>query len=158
MSGAAGGPATGRASVGVGHSRRLAITLSALAFLWACTATVYLLMASSRRGLAASAMLGTAGEGASGMPPPLSTADGVWMAALLLGVTLLAGIPMGIGLAHPSGHRATAWTIASLLVGFSLVSGGFVGLLYLPSTILLIVAGAVRRLAPQGAPLADSRA
>jgi hypothetical protein len=138
--------------------RRLATTLDALAFLWACGATVYLLVAISPTGIATSAMLAPSLGEATRMPPSLATANGVWMAGLLVGVTMLAGMPLGIAWAHPSGHRMTAWTAASLLLGFCLLSGLFVGLLYLPCTFLLMAAGAVSRVEARRMPLADSRA
>ena len=122
--------------------RRLAVTLSALAFCWACAATAYLLLASTRTGVATPAGLAASGNESS-LPPPLSTAEGVWMAGLLIGVTLAAGLPFGIGLAHPPGHRSSAVAIGLLLVGFCSVSGLSVGLLYLPGALLLLVAGAV---------------
>ena len=120
---------------------RLAVTLSALAFLWACAATAYLMLASSPSGMATAATLAAVGDGARRLPPPLATADGVWMAGLLIGVTIMAGMPLGIGLAHPPGLRATAWTAGLLLLGFCVLSGWPVGLLYLPSTMLRMVAG-----------------
>ncbi|HUF75767.1 MAG TPA: hypothetical protein VMM35_05780 [Longimicrobiales bacterium] len=124
--------------------RRLTVTLSALAFLWACAATAYLLLASTRTGIATPASLAAGGDEAT-RPPSLATADGVWMAGLLMGVTLMAGMPLGVGLAHPPGQRGTAWAGGLLLLGFGLVSGFSVRLLYLPSAFLLILAGAVAK-------------
>ena len=133
--------------------KRFAMILGAVAFLWACGATVYVLLASSEAGIAASSMIAASGDTAKRMPPPLATANGVWMTGLLIGVTLLAGIPMGIAMAHPAGQRRTAWMAGLLLLGFCLISGFFVGLLYLPSTILLIAAGAADKVEPRGSPL-----
>jgi hypothetical protein len=79
------------------------------------------------------------------------------MAGLLMGVTLLAAMPLGVALAHPSGHRTTAWTAGLLLLGFCALSGVSMGLPYLPSAILLIVAGAVGKMEPQGKPVVDTR-
>ena len=59
-------------------------------------------------------MLAAAETGTARMPP-LATAPGVWMAGLLLGMTLLAGIPLGVALASPGGARPTAWTGAAPL-------------------------------------------
>jgi hypothetical protein len=126
--------------------------LDALALLWTCAATAYLLMASTRRGIAASAVLGIAGDDVGRLPPSLATANGVWMAGLLMGLTLLGGMPLGIALAHPSGHRAAAWTVALTLLGFCFLSGFFVGLLYVPATVLLMIAGAVWKSEPPGGP------
>jgi hypothetical protein len=134
------------------------MTLSALAFPWACGATVYLLLVSSHPGIATSAVLAASGGEARRMPPSLATANGVWTAALLICVTLLAGMPLGVALAHPPGQRTTAWAAGLLLLGFCAMAGVSVGLLYLPSAILLIVAGAVGKVKPPGVPLADLRA
>lgn len=123
--------------------RRLARTLDSLAFLWACAATVYLLLSSSPGGVTASGLLAATGVGTGRVLPPLATARGVWMAGLLLVVTVLAGLPLGVAMTHPSGHRPTAWAVAGLLLAFCLLTTPFVGLLYLPSTLLLMVAGAV---------------
>ena len=71
------------------------------------------------------------------------------MVALLMGATLVAGMPLGIGLAHPTGHRTTAFASGLLLLGFCLVTGLSVGLLFLPSTILLVLAGALGRVEPR---------
>jgi hypothetical protein len=114
------------------------VTLSGLALLWASAAMAYILLASSRTGMATAVAL-AAGEATT--PPSLSSADGVWMAALLVGATLMSGLPFGISLVQPEGLRATAWTVGLLLLGFCLVTGVSVGLLYLPSAILLLVAG-----------------
>lgn len=138
--------------------RRLALTLGALAFLWACAATTYLLFASSQAGIARAAMLAAGGGAAPHMPPPLATATGVWVTGLLVGVTYLAGMPLGIALAVPAGQRMVAWTTGFVLLGFCAVSGFSVGLPYLPSALLLVVAGAVDKVEPQGRPFAGSRA
>lgn len=138
--------------------RRVAPTLCALAFLWACAASVYLLVGSSPAGIARSATLAAGGSEASGMPPPLATVEGVWVAGLLMGIGLLAGVPIAVVLAHPSGHRATAWTVGSSILGFCAISGFFVGLLYLPAALLLLVAGAVGKAEPGAVPYADLRA
>src|SRR6056297_1436700 len=107
------------------------MSLGALAFVWACGATVYVLLASSQTGMATSAMIAASGDVVRRMPPPLATAKGVWMTALLMGVTVLAGIPVCIAWAHPSSQRRIAWLAGLLLLGFCLISGLFVGLLYL---------------------------
>jgi hypothetical protein len=72
------------------------------------------------------------------------------MAGLLMGVTLLAGMPLGVALSHPAGQRSTAWTVGLLLLGFCVLSGFSVGLRYLPTSVLLMVAGGVGQVEPKG--------
>lgn len=136
--------------------RRLAISMGALAFLWACGATAYLLFASSEAGMAASAIL-PAGESESRrIMPPLASATGVWMSGLLMCITMLTGIPLGLSLTLPSDQRTPAWCAGFLILGFCALSGVPVGLPYLPSAVLLLVAGAVGRAAePRDMPLPD---
>ena len=134
------------------------MVLSGLAFLWACAATWYLLLAASPAGIATSAVLPSSEGEPNGMPPSLATAEGVWVAGLLIGVTLVAGMPLGVGLAHPSTQRTTAWTTSLVLLGFCLLSSFPIALLYLPSTLLLAIAGAVGKVEPQSTALADFRA
>lgn len=131
--------------------------LGAVAFLWASAATVYVMLASSETAMSTANMLATSDDGAKGMPPSLATANGVWMTALLVGVTLLTSLPVGIAFGLPSRQRTAAWSTGLLVLGFCLVSGHFLGLLYLPSAILLMVAGAVDQVEPQRAPWAGSR-
>ncbi|HUF76302.1 MAG TPA: hypothetical protein VMM35_08490 [Longimicrobiales bacterium] len=128
--------------------RRLAMVLGALAFLWASAATVYVLLTSSETAMSASNMLAASGGEARGRPPSLATADGVWMATLLMAITLLTSLPAGIALRHPSGQRVAAWAAGLMVLGFCLVSGVFLGLLFLPSAILLMAAGAVDQAEP----------
>lgn len=138
--------------------RRLATISSALGFLWACAATAYLLVVASPAGVARSTTLAAGAGDAAGLLPPLATAEGVWLAGLLMGVALLAGVPFGVALAHPTGLRPTGLTTGFAMVGFCALSGDFVGLLYLPCALLLIAAGAVARAEPRAAPYADLRA
>ena len=141
-----------------GDLRRLAVALGALAFLWACGATVYLLLASSHAGIATSVTLAAGGGGTRRMLPSLATANGVWITGLLLGTALLSGIPLGVALGHPPALRATAWIVGALLLGFCLLAGFFVGLLYLPSALLLIGVGVMIRSESRGMTLAEFRA
>lgn len=138
--------------------RRLALILGMLAFLWTSAATAYVVLASSETAMSTSDMLVVSGDEAKGMPPSLATANGVWMTGLLMGVTLLTSLPVGIALAHPSRRRMAAWAAGLLLLGFCLISGLFLGLLYLPSALLLMAAGAVDQVEPQGVPVAGRRA
>jgi hypothetical protein len=123
--------------------RRLALTLDALAFLWACAATVYLVLAAGHQGVSTISALTASDVEAQRVTVSLVSAEGVWVVGLLLGVTLLAGLPLGVGLALPVARPTTTWTAGLLLLGFAIVSGFSLGLFYLPSAVLLVVAGVV---------------
>ena len=133
--------------------RRLATALSALAFLWALAATVYVLAGVGYEGISTGfALTGGREEPGPGVVS-LASATGVWIVALLAGVTLLAGMPLGVALSHPAGQRATTWSAGLLLLGFSVVAGFTVGPFYLPCAIVMLAAAAAtglpgRRLAP----------
>jgi hypothetical protein len=111
-----------------------------LGWAWACATSAYLLVASRGTGLLhASLFMGTEAD-ARQLLPSLSTATGVWVTALLACVTLLAGVPLGVALAHPPDHARTAWPAALALFAFSLFAGAPLGTPYLPSAVLLLAA------------------
>ena len=122
--------------------------LGALAFFWACAATTYLLTTSAGTGIASSGILAASASGVQQVLPPLATPTGVWVTGLLTGLTLMAGIPAGVALTHPSDQRTTAWTAGLVLLAFSLLAGFSLGLLYLPSTVLLIAAAVIGEVEP----------
>ena len=72
--------------------------------------------------------------------PSLTAATGVWITALLAGLTLVAGIPLGVALTHPPDQRRTALASALLLLAFALFARPSLGLPYLPSATLLVAA------------------
>lgn len=119
--------------------RRVATALGALAFVWACAATVYLLNAAGYEGYSTTSVLTGGGAEPRRVTASLVAANGPWVVGLLGSVSLLAGVPLGVALTHPAGQRATTWTVALVLVAFSLVSAFSVGLFYMPSAILLVV-------------------
>jgi hypothetical protein len=127
--------------------------LGALAFMWASAATLYVLVTSSETAMSASNMLAASGGEAKGRPPSIATAEGVWMATLLTAITLLTSLPAGIAMRHPSSQRVVAWVVGLMVFGFCLVSGVFLGLLFLPSAVLLMAAGAVDRVEPHRSSL-----
>ena len=121
-----------------GHRRRFAAILGAVGWIWACTASVYLLVASHGAGIWNASMFVGVDVDVRHLLPSLTTATGVWITALLAGVTLVAGIPLGVALTHPPDQRRVTWTAALLVLGFSLVAKPSLGLAYLPSAVLLI--------------------
>lgn len=122
-------------------SRRLSLILGGLAFFWACAVTWYVLQASSETGMTVSAVAaGIAGDARS-VAPPLASADGVWVTGLLVGISMLSGVPVGVALTHPPVQRVAAWTTASMLLAFCLLAGLTLGLPYLPSALLAFGVG-----------------
>lgn len=99
---------------------------------------------------------GIAGEARS-VAPPLASADGVWVTGLLMGVSMLSGVPMGVALTHPPIQKVTAWTIGFVLLGFCLLAGFSLGLPYLPSVILVFGVGLMPNVEPRLTVLGDSR-
>jgi len=123
--------------------RRLATILSALGFLWACAATVYLVAGAGDGSVGTGSAL-TAHEAAVGrLPVTLQSANGAWIVGVLVLVTVLAGIPFGLALRYPEGHRTATWAAALLLLGFSSISGSGLGLTYLPVGAALLASAAV---------------
>lgn len=124
----------------------LATTLGALGWIWACAASAYLLAATDGAGIWSSSMFAAGGEGMDGPLPSLGTATGVWIATLLTGVTLVAGIPVGVTLTYPADGRRAAWAAGLGLLAFSLSVRPSLGLVYLPSAMLLMATAAVGEL------------
>lgn len=120
--------------------RRLAGTMDALAFLWSGAASIYLLTAAANEGIGTGTALTESGVEPQRVTASLASANGPWVVAVLVGVTLLAGVPMGVALTHPEGQKVTTWCVAVLLLGFSVLSGFSVGLFYLPGAALLVLA------------------
>jgi hypothetical protein len=55
-------------------------------------------------------------------------------------VTLTTGVPFAAMLAFPGAQRAITWIVALLLIGFSVLAGFTIGLFFLPSGLLLLLA------------------
>lgn len=123
--------------------RQLATTLALLAFLWAGAATVYLLTATGYQGLATGASVSASGVAAHRVTATLLSVKGLWTVLVLSGVTFLAGIPGGVALTHARGQRAATWSVAAILLFFSIISGYSVGLFYLPCALLLVASAVV---------------
>lgn len=115
--------------------RRLATTLSALGFVWASAVTVFLVSAAGYEGISTGSAVAA---GDTGISVSLLSANGPWFVGLLVGVTLLAGLPFGLALCYPAGQRTTTWISGLLLLSFSIIAGFSVGLPYLlPALVLL---------------------
>ena len=124
--------------------RHMATALKALAFLWVGAATLYLLFTAGYEGVnPASAFTGTAAV-VGHIDVPLDSSNGPWVVGLLLVVSLIAGIPFGVALTYPESHRAVTWTAGLLLLGFSVIAGFAVGLMYLPGAVLLLASASAK--------------
>jgi hypothetical protein len=117
--------------------RHLSTSLSGLAFLWAAAATTYLLVASGNQGIATGSGLVGSDQALGRLGVPLVSANGVWIVCLLLIVTVIAGLPLGVALTDRARHRSVTWIACALLLGFSMISGFSVGLMYLPGAVAL---------------------
>jgi hypothetical protein len=121
-------------------TRHLATALNALAFLWVSAATIYLLVTAGYEGLSPASALAGNTPIVGHIDTSLASANGPWVVGLLLIVSLIAGLPFGVALTSPKSHRAVTWTAGLLLLGFSIISGYTVGLMYLPGAVLLLAA------------------
>lgn len=132
--------------------RRLATALSALGFLWALAATVYILSGGGHEGISTSFTLagGQRELGRGGVS--LVSAEGVWLVGLLSGLTLIAGMPLGVALSYPEGQRITTWGAGALLLGFSVTTAVTVGLFYVPCAVVLLAAASATGVPGRGRP------
>jgi hypothetical protein len=122
--------------------RHLATALNALAFLWVSAATTYLLATAGDEGANATSVLSGHEAVVGHVSVSLGSANGAWVFALLVGVSLLAVLPFGVALNFPERHRPVTWSVGLLLLGFSLISGFSVGLVYLPGALALLASAA----------------
>jgi hypothetical protein len=130
--------------------RHINTGLNALAFLWASVATLYLLVVSDVAGGHTASALGDGGDVVGDLGLSLASADGVWVVGLLILVTVLAGLPLGVSLTHHEGHRLVTGIAAWLLLGFSLISGFSLGMVYLPVPLLMFASVATGRVQARG--------
>jgi len=124
-------------------ARPLATSASAVALLWACGATLYLLAGAGYDGAGTTALLGGSDADVGHVPVSLLSANGAWIAGLLMVLTLLSGIPLGVALTQPRAHRTTALVVAVTLAAFCLIGGRSIGLMYAPAALALFAAAAL---------------
>jgi len=139
--------------------RRLATTLSALAFGWACVATVRALVVPAYHNLATSSSTGLGAAAPVASTRTLTEVNGPWVAGLLCAVTLLSGVPLLAAIRAPWTQQGATWATALLVLAFSLVAGFSVGLAFLPSAVILLVSAVatVFMKAPEATPRFGSR-
>lgn len=121
--------------------RKLATLLSGLAFLISIAATVYLLYAPLYQYVR---VIDTARDGETIRgTATLVEVNGFWVVYLLVAVTLSSGAPLFVALTRPTLQRLVTWVFALLLVAFSILGSWSIGLFFMPSAILLLIAGIV---------------
>lgn len=119
--------------------RRLATTLSGLAFGWACVATARALVVPAYHSLETSSGTGLGAAAPVPSTQTLAEVNGPWVVGLLCAVTLASGFPLLAAIRAPWTQRGATWISALLILAFSLVAGFSVGLAYLPSAVILLV-------------------
>lgn len=137
--------------------RRIAKTLAGLSFLWACAATIYLIVAAGHQGMGTASTFAAGAVDVQRVTVSLASRNGPWLVGLLLGVALLSGMPFGVAVAHPPGQRAATWSTAVLLLAFAVIAGFSIGLFYLPSAVLMGVSAVLVPTGPSGAEISHRR-
>jgi hypothetical protein len=130
--------------------RTVATVLSGLAFLAALAWTIYLLTAPLYH--TASTVHTANGEQTVQGTATLVEANGSRVIVQLILVTLVAGLPLLVALIRSPAQRLVTWICALLLLAYSIAGSFTIGLAFLPSALLLLLAGIatlfVRRRSP----------
>jgi len=133
--------------------RTLATLLSGLAFLVSVAATIYLLNAPLYQYVSVTASDGETIRGTA----TLVEVNGTWVVYQLCAVTLVSGIPLFVALRWSALQRIVTWLSALLLTGYSILGSFSIGLAFMPSAILLLIAAIATLFIRKGAD-ADNRA
>jgi hypothetical protein len=118
--------------------RTLATILSGLAFLAAIAATIYLLNAPLYQHV--KTVHTESGEQTIQGTATLVEVNGTWVINQLLLVTLVSGVPLFVALRRSTLHRLVTWVSALLLMAYSIAGSFTIGLAFMPSAILLLMA------------------
>jgi hypothetical protein len=117
-----------------------ATVLSGLALLLSIVATFYLLEAPLYQGTETSC-IGDECETVE-TTKTLVEANGRWVVNLLIAVTLVSGAPLfALVFRRLTLQRWVTWLSALLLLAFSIAGSFTIGLAFMPSALLLILAG-----------------
>jgi hypothetical protein len=114
--------------------RTLATILSGLAYFASIAVTFYLLNAPLYQHVTESVeqtIQGTA---------TLVEVNGTWVVNQLFGVTLASGVPLFFALRRSALQRLVTWVSALLLMAYSIAGSFTIGLAFMPSAILLLIA------------------
>ena len=118
--------------------RTLATILSGLAFLASIAATIYLLNAPLYQTI--ETVHTESGEETIQGTATLVEANGTWVVNQLVGVTLASGVPLFVALRRFALQRLVTWVSALLLLAYSIAGSFTIGLAFMPSAILLLIA------------------
>ena len=118
--------------------RTLATILSGLAFLASIAATIYLLNAPFYRYV--EIVHTESGEETIQDTATLVEVNGTWVVNQLIGVTLVSGVPLFVALRRSALQALATWVSALLLMAYSIAGSFTIGLAFMPSAILLLIA------------------
>lgn len=132
--------------------RTLATILTGLAFLIAIAATIYLLNAPLYHYVETSQTVGGEQTTTQGTAT-LVEGNGTRVIYQLLGVTLVSGVPLLVALVRPALRlqRVVTWLCALLLLAYAIAGSFTVGLAYMPSALLLLIAAVATLFIRKGA-------
>jgi hypothetical protein len=135
--------------------RTLAMILSGLAFLVSVAATIYLLNAPLYQHV--ETVLTESGEKTIQDTATLVEVNGSWVVYQLCAVTLVSGVPFFVALRRSALQRIVTWVSALLLMAYSIAGSFSIGLAFMPSAILLLIAAIATLFIRKGAD-ADAQA
>ena len=115
------------------------IVLSGLAIVIAIAATIFLLKAPLYTGVETSCT--ESGCETIETTQTLVEANGSWVIYQLITVVLVSSLPLLTAFARPAIQRSITWISALLLLVYSIVGALSIGLAFMPSAILLLIAG-----------------
>lgn len=118
--------------------RILAVILSGLAFSIAIAMTVYLLNAPVYQ--SETTVLTEGGEETIRDTATLLEVNGARVVVQLLGVTLVSGMGFLVALRRSAWQRLVTWASALLLMAYSILGSMTIGLAFMPSAVLLLLA------------------
>lgn len=121
--------------------RKLAIILSGLALFMSAAVTVYLLITPQYQ--FEETVVTENGYDTIQGTKTLVEVNGTRAVYLLIGVTLASGVPLLVALTRPSSQRLATWLFALLLLTFSILGSLSIGIAFMPSAILLLIAAII---------------
>ena len=126
--------------------RTLTIILGGMAFLASMAVTSYLLYAPLYKGIESHCTEGDCGT--IQITRTLVEVNGTWVIYQLVAVTLVSGVPLFVALWRFAAQRAVTWVVTLLLITYSIAGSFTIGLLFMPSAILLLLAAVVTLFIP----------
>jgi len=121
--------------------RTLAIILCGLAFLLSITATIDLLNAPSYQYI--ETVYTESGKQYVQGTATLVEVNGTWVVYQLVVVILVSGVPLFFALRQSASQSLVTWVSTLLLMAYSIAGSMTVGLYFMPSAILLLIAAVI---------------